>query len=217
MHNIEHITLQGPEVKPASGGKAKSLVVFMHGVGADGNDLIGLASFLSSRLPDTHFISPNAPQQCDMSPSGYQWFSLRDWSPKSMLEGAKESAPVVNMFLDMQLKRLGLTDDKLALVGFSQGTMMSLFISLRRPHTLAGVAGFSGALIGEEGIVSKPPICLVHGNADQVVPFAAMGLAEAVLKKHEVEVQTHARRNLGHGIDPEGLDIVAKFLEERLK
>jgi phospholipase/carboxylesterase len=214
---MENVTLSGPERAPSFGGKPKHLVILLHGLGADGNDLIGLAPLLAKELPHAQFISPNAPSVCDMAPHGYQWFSLRDWSPKSMLKGAHDAAPALNLFIDMQLKRLDLSDDKLALVGFSQGTMMSLYAALRRPKACAAVVGFSGALIGEEGIVSRPPVCLIHGTDDMVVPFGAMALAEAMLKQEGVTVETHSRKGLGHGIDPDGLDIAAAFLKTKLK
>ncbi|HEU5047636.1 MAG TPA: alpha/beta fold hydrolase [Rickettsiales bacterium] len=214
---METVNLSGPEQKPASGQPPKHLVILLHGYGADGNDLIGLAPMLAQSLPDTHFISPNAPFPCEMAPYGRQWFSLRDWSPKSMLRGAQEAAPALNMFISQQLQRFSLTDDKLALIGFSQGTMMALYTALRRPTPCAGIVGFSGSLIGEEGMVSKPPVCLIHGDMDNVVPFGAMALAEAVLKHDGISVETHKRPSLGHGIDPEGLDIAVKFLKANLK
>lgn len=214
---METVNLSGPELPPASGGKAKHLVILLHGYGADGNDLIGLAPVLAQALPDTHFISPNAPNPCEMAPYGRQWFSLRDWSPKSMLRGAHEAAPALNLFINLQLSRLSLTEDKLAFVGFSQGTMMALYAALRRPTACAGIVGFSGSLIGEEGIESKPPVCLIHGDMDNVVPFGAMALAEAMLKHNGIAVETHARRGLGHGIDPEGLQAAERFLKAKLK
>ena len=213
---MENVTLTGPERAPKAGGKPKHLVMLLHGLGADGNDLIGLAPILAEHLPHAHFISPNAPQPCDMAPYGHQWFSLRDWSPASMLRGAHDAAPGLSLFMDLQLKRFGLSDDKLALVGFSQGTMMSLYVALRRPKPCAGIVGFSGALIGEDGITAKPPVCLIHGDADTVVPFGAMGLAEALLKQEGVKVEAQRRPGLGHGIDPDGLDIAAKFLKAKL-
>jgi phospholipase/carboxylesterase len=213
---MENSMLSGPEHGPASGKKPESLIVLLHGLGANGDDLIGLVPMIANQFPTAHFISPNAPSPCDMSPSGYQWFSLRDWSPASMLKGAQEAAPVLNLFLDMQLKRFGLSDDKLALVGFSQGTMMALFAALRRPKPCAGVVGFSGAMIGEEGITSKPPVCLIHGTQDMVVPFGAMGLAEAILKQEGVPVETYARPGVGHSIDPQGLGIATAFLKNKL-
>lgn len=213
---MDHVTLSGPERPPASGGKPDSLIILLHGLGSDGQDLISLTPFFAPDLPRTHFISPNAPAACDMAPMGYQWFSLRDWSPQSMLKGAHEAAPILNLFIDLQLKRFSLAENRLALIGFSQGTMMSLYVALRRPTPCAAVLGYSGALIGEQGIVSKPPVCLVHGREDTVVPFGAMALSEAVLKQHGIPVQTHARPDLGHGIDPEGIEIGKKFLKSKL-
>ena len=214
---MENVTLSGPELAPADGKKPKHLVVLLHGLGADGNDLIGLAPMLAAELPHAHFISPNAPSPCDMAPYGYQWFSLRDWSPQSMLKGAHEVAPALNLFIDLQLKRFGLSDDKLAFIGFSQGTMMALYVALRRAKACAGVVGFSGALIGEDGITARPPVCLIHGDQDMVVPFGAMALAEAVLSHDDIAVETHKRPGMGHGIDPDGLDIATAFLKARLK
>ena len=129
---MQNTKLSGPEQKPLSGGKPKSLMFLLHGLGADGDDLIGLAPMLAQALPDTHFISPNAPQPCDMAPYGRQWFSLRDWSPASMLKGAEATAPTLHAFADEQLKRFGLTEDKLVWGGFSQGTMMSLHVALHQ-------------------------------------------------------------------------------------
>ncbi len=212
---MEHITLSGPEFAPSS-GKPKHLIIMLHGYGADGNDLISLAPMLAKTLPHAHFIAPYAPYPCEISPFGRQWFSLRDWSPKTMLKGAQEVMPFLNLFLNSQLKRFDLDDSKLAFIGFSQGTMMALYTALRRPEACAAVAGFSGSLIGEEGIISKPPVCLVHGDQDNIVPFGAMALAEAALKHEGIEVEAHRRPGLGHGIDPEGMDIVSAFLKAKL-
>lgn len=214
---METVIISGPELAPPSGTKPRHLVILLHGYGADGNDLIGLAPILAQSLPHAHFISPHAPAPCEMSPFGRQWFSLMDWSPKTMLRKAHEVAATLNLFISTQLKRFNMGDDKLALVGFSQGTMMALYTALRRPHVCAAVAGFSGSLIGEAGITSKPPVCLVHGDQDNIVPYGAMALAEAALRHEGIEVETHTRHGLGHGIDPEGLDSVCKFLREKLK
>ncbi len=212
---MENKPLSGPQRAPLSGGKPESIIILLHGLGSDGNDLIGLAPLLAQQLPNTHFISPNAPFACDMSPGGYQWFSLRDWSPENMLKGANEDVPYLQELADAQLKRFGLPESKLAWGGFSQGTMMSLHVALGRKEACAGVVGFSGACLARN-IISKPPVCLVHGDADMVVPFQAMGMAEAALKAAGVPVETHRRPGLGHGIDPEGLDIAIAFLKKRL-
>lgn len=210
------VILTGPEQSPFSGGKPQQLIIFLHGLGANGEDLIGLADVFGAILPEAHFLSPNAPFPCDMAPFGYQWFSLMDWSEEKILEGIRVATPLLNAFVDEQLQRFNLTADKLAFVGFSQGTMMSLHVNLRRPKACAGVLGYSGALMGEGllagEIQSRPPVCLVHGTFDNVVPFAAMGKAETALNKVGVPVETHARPGIAHGIDPMGLEIGKKFL-----
>lgn len=209
--------LRGPFLNP-SHGKPKQLVILMHGLGADGNDLFALSDELAEYLPDAAFIFPNAPEPCDMAPFGYQWFSLRDWSEASMYEGVCRTAPIVNHFIDSQKASLGLEDKDVALVGFSQGTMTALHTALRRPQALAGIVGFSGALVAPQKLAaelrSKPPVCLIHGIIDPVVPFAAMGLAEAALRGAGIAVEAHARPMLPHGIDPEGIRIAGEFLRK---
>lgn len=214
---MEPIRLPGPELTPLSGKKPSSLVILLHGYGADGNDLIGLAPALASPLPNTHFIAPDAPFPCEMSPYGKQWFSLRDWSPESMLRGAQAAAPALHSFIDTQLERFALKEEKLALVGFSQGTMMALYVALRRQAACAAVVGFSGAMIVGDSITSKPPVCLIHGENDNVVPFGAMGLARTALEHADIKVQSHARPALGHGIDDRGLEIAITFLKSTLQ
>jgi len=213
------LSLDGPRFGPASGGKAEQLIVLLHGVGADGQDLIGLAPYLAQSLPDAAFVSPNAPFPCDMAPSGYQWFSLQDRSPASILAGVQATAPILNNFIDAELKSYGLTPDKMGLIGFSQGTMMSLYVSPRRKEPMAGVVGMSGRLIAPEllegEIKSRPPMLLIHGDADQVVPFESLALAEQGLTAAGVSVETMACPNLGHGIDEAGMKRAAAFLAAR--
>ena len=210
--------IDGPRFGPASGGPAKQLVIFLHGLGADGNDLISLGPVLGEHLPDAAFVSPDAPEPCDMAPMGRQWFSLQQYDPVSLLAGVRRAQPVLNAFIDAELARLGLSDSDLALVGFSQGTMTGLFTALRRPQPCAAVVGFSGALIGAEvmtdEIVSRPPVLLVHGEADQVVPFQAMGAAAQTLAAFDVPVRAQSRPGLGHGIDQVGLGLALAHIRE---
>ena len=142
--------LSGPSRPPASGGRPSRLVILLHGLGADGNDLIGLAPYWVPLLPTAEFLSPNAPFPCDMAPYGYQWFSAQDRSPTAVLAGVRSAAPLLQAFIDDALAERGLDDADLALVGFSQGTMMSLFVGLRRAKPVAGIVGFSCRLLAPE-------------------------------------------------------------------
>jgi phospholipase/carboxylesterase len=212
--------LSGPSHPPSSGGKPRQLVILLHGLGANGNDLIGLAPVWSQLLPDAEFVSPNAPFPCDMAPYGFQWFSLQDRSPAMILAGVRAAAPALDAFIDDALATRGLAEKDLALVGFSQGTMMSLYVGLRRARAVAGILGYSGALIGAETLAvevrSKPRVMLVHGDADPVVPFQALALAERALEAAGVAVETLTRPGLAHGIDEEGLKAGGRFLKEVL-
>jgi phospholipase/carboxylesterase len=210
--------LNGPAMKPLSGGPAKQLVVFLHGLGADGHDLIGLANHIAKVLPDAAFIAPNAPDQCDMAPVGHQWFSLQDRSYAQMLAGVEAAAPKLNGFLDEVLSIMGLDDDQLYIIGFSQGTMMALYTMPRRAKACGGIIGFSGALIGGDELqqitISKPPVLLIHGDVDDVIPFDALAYANDGLKSAGIAVQTVARHQVGHTIDQEGLAATLRFLHE---
>ena len=212
--------LDGPWAKPLNGGAPKQLIIFLHGVGADGNDLISLAHELGPHLPDAQFVSPNAPFPCDMAPMGYQWFSLQDRDPDALLDGVENVEPILNHYIDDQLAMYNVPRSKLAIVGFSQGTMTALHTMLRHPEPCAAIVGFSGAMIGGEllgeEIRSKPPVCLIHGDMDQVVPFEAMALASEVLSHVGVEHETHPCPNVAHGIDPQGLLAAIEFLKKNL-
>jgi phospholipase/carboxylesterase len=205
--------LTGPELAPAS-GTVKQLVIFLHGVGADGNDLLGIARMME--LPDTHFFSPHAPFAYDMAPSGRQWFSLADRNPQMMIQGIQIAAPILDATIDALMARYNLTPSQVALVGFSQGSMMSLYAAPRRAEPLAGVVAISGAMLAgdrlEAELKSRPPICLIHGKKDEVVPFGAMLQADKILQENDVRVETHARPMLGHGIDDEAIEIMEGFL-----
>jgi len=217
---MPQIKLSGPIKNPRSGGKAKQLVILLHGWGADGPNLIDLADFFAQALPDAQFIAPNAPYPCEANPYGYQWFSLMNREPSHLLEGARGAAEILNRFIDEQLKSLGLENKNLALVGFSQGTMAGLHVALRRMPDIGCLVGFSGSLIGADvlakEITSRPPVCLIHGDADDVVPYSALAYAEAALKHSGVKVETHTRPFVGHSIDMEGIKIAGSFLSKHL-
>lgn len=208
--------LTGPEIAPKS-GTVKHVVIFLHGVGSNGDDLIELGHMVQDALPDTQFLSPNGAQPFDQAPFGYQWFSLRERSQEKMLAGAREAAPVVNRYIDEVKARFGVNDRQIALVGFSQGTMMALYAGLRRESALAAIVGFSGAMLGGEELAKNDtPVCLIHGEYDEVVPYAALAHAKMHLEKASIAVETHARPNLGHSIDGPGLETMVKFLRTHL-
>ena len=214
------MALSGPSRPPLAGGKPRRLVILLHGLGADGNDLIGLQQYWARLVPDAEFVSPNAPFPCDMAPYGYQWFSVQDRTPTSVLAGVRAAAPPLDAFIDEALEKRGLTEADTALVGFSQGTMMSLYVGLRREKPLAGILGYSGRLIAADLVAgelrSRPPVLLVHGTDDPLVPFESMGQAEAALKAAGVPIETLACVGIEHSIDPEGLERGGRFLHEVL-
>jgi phospholipase/carboxylesterase len=212
--------IDGPRIPPASGGRAKSLVVLLHGYGADGNDLIDIGRHLSPVLPETAFVSPHAPDACQGAPSGRQWFPLTVIDPHRIYENVTNAAPVLDSFLDAELAQLGLTDRELALIGFSQGTMLALHVAPRRARRVAGVVGFSGLLAGPEHLAGEmkhaPPTLLVHGEADTIVPAMALSAAVRALGDAGAAVEWHLRPGLPHGIDQTGLELAAGFLARTL-
>ena len=203
--------IDGPRVAPLSGGDPRSIVILAHGYGSNGEDLISLAPYWRQTLPDAVFVAPNAPEPCPGAPGGYQWWPV--WNT-DRTAGVRSAAPVLDAFIDAELARYGLNDDRLALVGFSQGTMLALHVALRRERSMAGVVGYSGMLIDadESEIRSRPPVLLVHGDADPMVPIAAFYYAEAALRKLGVEVTSHVSRGVAHSIDMDGLKLGEAFL-----
>ena len=208
---------------PASGGKASSAVVFVHGYGADGSDLLGLADPLAPHMPNTVFYAPDAPDRSVANPMGFQWFPIPwiDGSSEAEAEaGLLAAANEFNAFLDEVLTTEGLTPDALALVGFSQGTMLSLHVAPRRAAPLAAVVGFSGRLLVPDLLsaetVSRPPVLLVHGDQDDVVPVASLPQAADALVAEGFETYSHISKGTAHGIAHDGLSRALSFLRDKL-
>ncbi len=212
-------SLTGPQLDAAS-GQADSLIVFCHGYGADGADLIGLAPHWQKLLPNTVFVAPNAPQPCDMGGFGYQWFAIaRDRDPEKMRAGVESAASLLEDFLAHELARLGVEDHRLALVGFSQGTMMALHVGLRRKIAPAAICGYSGALPEKENLADiklRPPILLIHGDKDPMIPATATLNAAQRLGDAGFEVKYHISQGGGHSIMPDGLQLGGQFLAAHL-
>src|ERR1041384_4353287 len=215
--------LDGPRISPR-GGQAKRLVVFLHGYGADGNDLIEIGRAWQPLLPDTAFVSPHAPEPCGQAPVGRQWFDLFTRSINERWDGARKAAPVLERFLDAELARHKLPPQALALVGFSQGTMMSLHVGLRRAEPPVAIVGYSGIFVMPDGVApdtvraeikSRPPVLLVHGDRDDLIPAQALFQSAQALAALDVPVEWHLSEGVGHGIDQEGLRHGGAFLAKR--
>jgi len=208
-------------ILPAAGGAPKHVVIFLHGVGDSGSGgLLSIGEMWNSLLPDTEFLCPDAPFPFDMGPMGRQWFSLREFTPPAMLAGAKKAAPMLNEYIDHVLASRELTPDKLALVGFSQGTIMALYVAPRRAQQIAGIVGYSGVLVGGENLPREkkfaPPVLLIHGTADEVVSYALLAPSERGLKNAGIPVATISCPGTGHTIDERGLVEGLKFLQKIL-
>ncbi len=213
--------IDGPRLEPAAGGPAKSLVIFLHGYGADGNDLIAIGREWSRDLPDTAFVAPHAPEACTMAPTGRQWFALTMRDPDEYARGVAAVRPELDEFIDAEMARHGVDETTTALVGFSQGTMMALHAGLLRNKPFAGLLGYSG-LLADPGAIKagpsqKPPILLIHGENDEMIPVGALFAATQGLSAAEIPVAWHISKGIGHGIAPDGLELGADFLKRVLQ
>ena len=207
--------LDGPRIA-AKSGTTRQIVVFLHGYGADGKDLIEIGRQWAAMLPDASFVAPHAPEACAGSPMGRQWFALTNRAPDERWTGVTQARPALDAFLDGELARHGIEASRMALVGFSQGTMMALHSGLRRPRPLAAIVGFSGMLVGPEhlgeALQLQTPVFLTHGDQDQVIPVDAMFIAAEDIAKAGGAAQWHLAPGVAHGIDNGGLRHGGLFL-----
>jgi phospholipase/carboxylesterase len=212
--------VNGASLQPLSGGSPKQIVLLLHGFGSNGADLISLAPHWQRELPDALFLAPNAPQRLSSMAAAYQWWPLTVFTPAALASGAAGAAPAIEAFIDRKLDQYGLSDANLAVVGFSQGTMMALHVGLRRTHQVAAIVGYSGMLTGAHELshlaINKPPVLLVHGSADPVVPVAALHTAKSALEHLGIEVTAHVSNGVGHTVDPVGLRMGGEFVAKAL-
>lgn len=215
------VFLDGPRMPPKRGGKPDSLVVLLHGYGSNGADLIELAPHWAKALPGAGFIAPNALEPVPGAPGGYQWFPIETPDPQLLEQGVRRAAQSVDLFLDRELERAGLDESRLALVGFSQGTMMALHVALRRPKPVAAVVGYSGALVGartlKQDMRVKPPVLLIHGDRDPMIPPDAMFEAAEALAAAGHGAMWSLNYGIPHSIGPEGLELGGAMLAATLK
>ncbi|WP_230770804.1 alpha/beta hydrolase [Sphingomonas sp. Leaf4] len=209
------MSLDGPRLIPLSGNKPNALVILIHGYGSNGDDLISLAAMIQPALPDAAFVAPNAPSMIPRMAAAHQWWPIETFSMAERAAGAAAAAPGLDAFITAELEATGLKSDRLLLVGFSQGTMMALHVGLRREQPVAGIVGISGMLVApdrlEADIRSRPPVLLIHGTEDDVVPFRSMDLAATALAAAGVTVETHVSPGLGHSVGQDGLAAATAF------
>ena len=213
--------LKDYRLSPRSGGKPKQVVLFLHGLGDSGSGgLLSLGQMWQNALPDCEFLCPDAPFPFDMAPpdfGGRQWFSLQNFTPESIESGTIKAAPFLNDYIDHILTTRGLEPYQMFLVGFSQGTIMSLYVAPRREKPLAGIVGYSGLLTGGKNLAaekkSSPPVILIHGTHDEVIPYSALAKTEQGLKTANIPVQTVTCEGTGHTIDDQGLESGLNFIK----
>lgn len=210
--------------KGPQSGTVRSVVVFLHGYGANGADLLGLADPLGEHLPDTLFVAPDAPETIPGMPFGFQWFPIPwlDGSSEEEAErGMRAAVEDLNAFLDALMVDEDVLPEQVVLFGFSQGTMMALHVAPRREDPVAGIVAFSGRLLSPETLAdevkSRPPVLLVHGDADDVVPPQSLpAAAEALQEAGWDEVYAHVMKGTAHGIAPDGLSVALAFMRDKL-
>ena len=212
--------VNGSSLQPLSGNNPKQILLLLHGYGSSGADLISMAPHWQRDLPDALFLAPNAPQRLSNLSSSYQWWPLSAFTPLALASGAASAAPAIDAFIERKLTQYGLTEANLAIVGFSQGTMMALHVGLRRSRQVAAIIGYSGMLTGGHELshmpITKPPVLLVHGSADPIVPVAALHAAKTELEHSGIDVTAHVSPGVGHTVDPVGLRMGGEFVAKAL-
>ena len=210
--------VNGSSLQPLS-GTVRRIVLLLHGYGSSGSDLISFAPHWRQALPDTLFLAPNAPQRCGPM-SGYQWWPLSAFSPQALAAGAASAAPAIDAFIDRKLAQYRLSKADLAIVGFSQGAMMALHVGIRRPQPVAAIVGYSGMLTGAAELarvpITRPPVLLIHGSDDPIVPVAALHGAAAQLRELGLNVSEHVSPGLGHTVDQVELRLGGEFVAKEL-
>ncbi|MFG1286158.1 alpha/beta hydrolase [Xanthobacter versatilis] len=218
--SLDEPVLDGPRLRPRNGGAPDCLVVLLHGYGADGRDLIEIGNAWADLLPGAMFVSPHAPDPCAGAPVGRQWFPLTFRDPHELTLGAEGAAPLLRDFLAEELAKYDLPPSRLALVGFSQGAMMALKLGTTAQEAPAAVVAYSGMWVdagrGDIQLSARPPVLLVHGSEDEVIPAQALFASAQGLSAAGVPVEWHLSQGLGHGIDDEGLFHGGRFLAEFL-
>ncbi len=208
----------GYELEPLE-GMADSLCVMLHGFGADGADMIDVAAEMANYLPRTHFVAPNGPEYCLTAPGFFQWYGAEGGSEAADV-AVEHLAPRINRYCDMQLERLGLTNENLIMMGFSQGGGVMLETALRRESPCAAVLIYTGSLRNadrlDEVVKSRPPIMMIHGDEDDVVPPARVTEAVMALGEKDVLCAHHFCIGLGHSLNEEGAMMGAMFAADAL-
>jgi phospholipase/carboxylesterase len=206
------------EVRKAKSGQTNNLVILLHGVGSNASDLIELVDYLGVNLTTT-YISPNAPTPYDMAPVGFQWFSLKDYSQQALYNELVKAAPVLEQYIEKKCTEYSLKHENVVVLGFSQGAMMALHCLPRLNNTVKAMIPIAGALINPNNlsneIKSTPDTLLIHGEFDQVVPFAALEHSAAALKNHGINVEKFIMKLTGHSINSAALGEIKKFLEAK--
>jgi len=210
--------LSGPSLPPLSGGAPRHIVLLLHGYGSGGDDMISLAPTWQHALPDALFLAPNGPERCAGVPGGYQWFGLYSLARDALSAGVRRAAPTLDAYIGQILAETGLGEENLLLVGFSQGTMMALHVGPRRRRPVAGIVGYSGVLADPHvgGVASQPPVLLIHGEADSVVPIAGHRQTDRELRRLGFAVESVVAPGLDHGVDADGVRRGAEFAERVL-